>query len=43
MNDKKKRRVSYATRDAWKVKPPCELVEKPYCHEDCPWWGECSL
>lgn len=37
----KESRAGRAQRDAWKIKPPCELQTEPYCHGDCPYHGDC--
>lgn len=39
--DVKEKRVSWVIRDAWLVRPPCEL-STPYCHKDCPYYYECN-
>ena len=39
--DVKENRVSWVIRDAWLVRPPCELLT-PYCHKDCPYYYECN-
>lgn len=40
--NKEERPISYAVYDGWKITPPCELHENPYCHTQCPWFGECG-
>lgn len=34
--------IPYAIRDAWAITPPCES-HPPYCHRECPYFGECGL
>lgn len=33
-------RVSSYVVDAWYAKPPCYYI-KPYCHVQCPYFGDC--
>lgn len=34
-------RAGRAQRDAWKIKPPCQSEIDRYCHDDCPYYGDC--
>ena len=36
-----KMKVSPALYDAWKVLPPCEKSDDPFCHSQCPYYDEC--
>lgn len=33
--------INKALYDWWKIKPPCENIENPHCHTECPYYGEC--
>lgn len=33
--------VDWRVRDAWLCIPPCNYSE-PYCHVDCPYFGDCN-
>lgn len=33
--------VSWGVRDAWLAIPPCTYKTDPYCHVDCPYFGDC--
>ena len=34
-------KVSWQVVDAWTCKPPCEHIDRPYCHVQCPYFYEC--